>query len=207
MPRGFLITLEGGEALGKSTNLKFIENWLSAQGKPVIVTREPGGTPTGEGIRKLLLRVGEESLSHEAELLLVFAARAEHIHKVIRPALARGTWVLCDRFTDATYAYQGAGRGLKEDRIAYLEQWIQSGLKPDMTLLFDAPVEVGLARAGIRAESPDRFESEDLEFFERVRKAYLKLALRFPDRIRVIDAGQPIAAVQDALIGVLKKWL
>ncbi|MGH8558852.1 MAG: dTMP kinase [Methylococcales bacterium] len=206
MQGGFFITLEGGEGLGKSTNLKFIENWLLDQGKQVIVTREPGGTPAGEDIRGVLLKIRDEPLSDEAEVLLMFAARSEHIKKVIRPSLEKGWWVLCDRFTDATYAYQGAGRGLNEDRIAYLEHWIQCGLRPDLTLLFDAPVEIGLARTGKRGD-PDRFESEDLNFFERVRVAYLKLAARCPDRIRVIDANQSIEAVQTAVQSELKKWL
>ncbi len=207
MQRGCFITLEGGEGLGKSTNLKFIENWLFEQGKQVIVTREPGGTPAGEAIRGLLLEISDESLCDEAEVLLMFAARSEHIKKVIRPALEKGWWVLCDRFTDATYAYQGGGRGLNEDRIEYLEQWIQCGLRPDLTLLFDAPVEIGIARTGKRGESLDRFEIEGLDFFDRVRNAYLKLAARFPDRIRVIDAGQSIKAVQTDVQSELKKWL
>lgn len=206
MERGRFITLEGGEGVGKSTNLKFIENWLLDRGKAVVVTREPGGTPAGEAIRSVLLQVHEEPLSDEAELLLLFAARAEHIKKVIRPALARGCWVLCDRFTDATYAYQGGGRGLDEDRIEYLEQWIQGGLTPDLTFLFDAPVEVGMARARKRGD-PDRFEIEKLDFFERIRSSYRKLASRFESRIRVIDAGQSIEAVQTAVRSELTKWL
>ncbi|MGH8549973.1 MAG: dTMP kinase [Methylococcales bacterium] len=206
MERGRFITLEGGEGLGKSTNLKFIENWLSDRGKQVLVTREPGGTPSGEAIRSVLLGVNDEALSGEAELLLLFAARAEHIKKVIRPALASGCWVLCDRFTDATYAYQGGGRGLAENRIEYLEHWIQGGLTPDLTFLFDAPVEVGIARARRRGD-PDRFEIEDLDFFERIRSSYLKLASQSGDRIRVIDASQSIEAVQTAVRLELTKWL
>ncbi len=206
MERGRFITLEGGEGVGKSTNLKFIENWLLDRGKKVVVSREPGGTPAGEAIRSVLLEVGEEPLSGEAELLLLFAARAEHIKKVIRPALASGCWVLCDRFTDATYAYQGGGRGLDEDRIEFLEHWIQSGLTPDLTFLFDAPVEIGIARARTRGV-PDRFEIEKLDFFERIRCSYLKRAARFENRIRVIDASQPIEVVQRAVRSELTKWL
>lgn len=205
--RGLFITLEGGEGLGKTTNLKFIQNWLVARGEKVIVTREPGGTSSAEAIRELLLRPKDENLSHEAEVLLMFAARAEHLDKVIRPALRQGAWVLCDRFTDATYAYQGAGRGLGEERIAYLEQWVQAGLDPDLTLLFDAPVEIGLKRAGSRAGSLDRFELEDLNFFERVRSGYLKRAANFPRRVRVIDAGQSIETVQSAILIELEQWL
>lgn len=205
--RGLFITLEGGEGLGKTTNLKFIQNWLVARGEKVIVTREPGGTSSAEAIRELLLRPKDENLSHEAEVLLMFAARAEHLDKVILPALRQGAWVLCDRFTDATYAYQGAGRGLGEERIAYLEQWVQAGLDPDLTLLFDAPVEIGLKRAGSRAGSLDRFELEDLNFFERVRSGYLKRAANFPRRVRVIDAGQSIETVQSAILIELEQWL
>jgi dTMP kinase len=204
--QGRFITLEGGEGVGKSTNLKFIENWLMDQGKPVFVTREPGGTPVGEAIRSLLLKVDSGPLSDEAELLLMFAARAEHIKKAIRPALAKGCWVLCDRFTDATYAYQGGGRGMDQHRIEYLERWIQCGLTPDLTLLFDAPVEVGMARARKRGD-PDRFEIERRDFFERIRNAYLQLASRFEDRIRVIDASQSVEAVQIAVQSELTKWL
>ncbi len=206
MERGRLITLEGGEGVGKSTNLKSMESWLQKQGKTVLVTREPGGTPVGETIRSLLLTVGAEPLAGETELLLLFAARAEHIRKVIRPALGTGVWVLCDRFTDATYAYQGGGRGLDEQRIEYLEQWIQCGLRPDLTLLFDAPVEVGMARVRNRGK-PDRFETEHLEFFGRIRSAYLKLASRFNDRIQVIDARQPLDEVETAVQTELEKLL
>jgi dTMP kinase len=204
--RGCFITLEGGEGVGKSTNLNFIEDFLLSHGKKVIVTREPGGTEFGESIRSLLLDVQNGPISNEAELLLLFAARAEHIKTVIRPALSSGAWVVCDRFTDATYAYQGGGRGLDESRIAYLEKWIQEGLRPDVTLLFDAPAEIGMARAKKRGK-PDRFESERSDFYERIRSAYLKLASRHGERIRVIDAGQPIDAVQRDVENELKKWL
>jgi dTMP kinase len=204
--RGRFITLEGGEGVGKSTNLKFVESWLQAQGKSVLVTREPGGTPAGEKIRSVLLTVDGGPLCAETELLLVFAARAEHVRQVILPALEAGVWVLCDRFTDATYAYQGGGRKLDEERIGYLERWIQRGLQPDLTLLFDAPVAVGMARARNRG-NPDRFESERLDFFERIRGAYLNRASRFNDRIRVIDASQSLTAVETAVQSELEKLL
>lgn len=206
MERGRFITLEGTEGVGKSTHLRFIENWLMDRGREVVVTREPGGTRAGEAIRSVLLGVDDQALSDQAELLLLFAARAEHLDKLIRPALERGSWVLCDRFTDATYAYQGGGRGMEERRIEYLEHWIQRGLKPDLTFLLDAPVEIGIARARKRGV-PDRIETESLDFFERIRNAYLKLAHRFTDRIRVIDAAQPIEAVQAAIGDELMKWL
>lgn len=187
------ITLEGGEGVGKTTNLDFMERWLAERGLPFIRTREPGGTPVGESMRKLLL--GFERLSAEAELLLVFAARAQHLEQVIRPALAAGTWVICDRFTDASFAYQSGGRGLDPATIAFLENWLQGGLQPDLTLLLDAPVEIGMARARSRSRA-DRFESEDQAFFERVRVAYLERAERFPGRIHRLDAARPLAAVQ-----------
>lgn len=196
MTRGRFITLEGGEGAGKSTSLEFVRELLAAAGHEVVVTREPGGTPLGERIRELLLHGGE--IDADSELLLVFAARAEHLARVIRPQLARGAWVLCDRFTDASYAYQGGGRGLPEARIRLLEDWVQQGLTPDRTLLLDVPVAEGLARAGARS-APDRFEREQQAFFERVRASYLARAAREPGRFRVIDAGQPLPAVQAAL--------
>lgn len=196
---GRFITLEGGEGVGKSSNLEFIRGHLEAAGKPVIVTREPGGTALGEQIRALLLDHRHDGMSADSELLLMFAARAEHLARVIRPALAEGKWVLCDRFTDATYAYQGGGRGISAERISSLETWVQGALRPDLTLLFDAPVAVGMARAGRREGNADRFEREELTFFERVRQSYLDQAKRFPERYRVIDAGQALAAVHRLL--------
>ena len=196
---GRFITLEGGEGVGKSSNLAFIRHYLEAAGKAVIVTREPGGTSLGEQVRALLLDHRFDGMSADAELLLMFAARAEHLAQVIRPALAAGKWVLCDRFTDATYAYQGGGRGIAAERIAALEDWVQGGLRPDLTLLLDAPVAVGMARAGRRAGDADRFEREHMAFFERVRQTYLDLARRFPERYRIIDAAQALAAVQEQL--------
>ena len=187
------ITLEGGEGVGKTTNLDFIEHYLRSRGIDVLRTREPGGTPMGEGVRDLLLQSG--TMDRWAELLLVFAARAQHISEVIRPALAAGQWVLSDRFTDASHAYQGGGRGLDPAVIGQLETWVQQGLQPDLTLLLDAPVELGMARARRRGQT-DRFEAERLEFFENVRAAYLARAERFPERIRRVDASGSLAEVQ-----------
>lgn len=182
--RGFFITLEGGEGAGKSTQLRAIEAWLRGRGRDVVVTREPGGTELGERIRELLLHKDGRPTA-DTETLLMFAARAEHVARVIRPALQAGRTVLCDRFTDATYAYQGGGRGLPRERIEILENWVQGGLRPDLTLLLDVPIAVGLKRACGRGE-PDRFERESEAFFERVRSAYLQAAASEPLRIRVV---------------------
>lgn len=192
---GLFITVEGVEGVGKSTNLHFIEERLRAAGREVVVTREPGGTDLGEQVRALLLDRDAGGMSADTELLLMFAARAEHLAQVIRPALAAGQCVLSDRFTDATYAYQGGGRGIDETRIALLENWVQGSLRPDATFLLDAPVALGLERAGKRG-ALDRFENEDLQFFERVRYAYLSMARRHPQRYRVIDASEQLEAVQ-----------
>jgi len=205
MNRGLFITLEGGEGAGKSTSLAFVREHLEQNGKRVVVTREPGGTPPGEKIRELLLH-GRESMDVDTELLLMFAARAEHLARVIRPALAAGTYVVCDRFTDATYAYQGGGRGVPETRIHILEDWVQQGLRPDLTLLLDIPVEQGLGRAGQRS-APDRFEREKIDFFERVRNCYLAAAANEPQRIRVIDAACDIPQVQAQLRNALAEIL
>jgi len=202
--RGMFITVEGSEGAGKSTNLDFIEAWLREAGRDVLRTREPGGTRLGEAIRNLLLGHTHDGMVPDAELLLVFAARAEHLHKVILPALRAGRWVLCDRFTDASYAYQGGGRGIPQARIAELEQWVQDDLRPDLTLLLDVPVEVGMERAGARS-APDRFEREQLDFFERVRGTYLARASADPSRYRIVDASQPLAAVQDDIRAVLEE--
>jgi dTMP kinase len=202
--RGRFITLEGGEGVGKSTNLAFLEQTLRQQGLPVVVTREPGGTSTAERIRSLLLDRDLGSLALEAELLLVFAARADHLKQVIYPSLEQGSWVLCDRFTDATYAYQGGGRGMNPSRIEYLELWIQQGFQPDLTLLFDAPVDLGMSRVVQRGER-DRFEVEQMDFFERIRQAYLDRAERNPGRIRVIDAGRPIEEVKADVLRIVRE--
>ncbi|KFJ93163.1 dTMP kinase [Pseudomonas indoloxydans] len=199
---GLFITLEGPEGAGKSTNREYLAERLREQGIDVLLTREPGGTPLAERIRELLLDPSDEPMAADTELLLVFAARAQHLQQVIRPALAKGSVVLCDRFTDATYAYQGGGRGLSIERIAQLEQFVQGELRPDLTLIFDLPVEIGLARAAARGRL-DRFEQEGRGFFEAVRQAYLQRAEQAPQRYRVLDAGQTLAQVQadiDALL-------
>jgi len=205
---GLFITLEGPEGAGKSTNREYLAARLREQGVDVVMTREPGGTPLAERIRELLLAPSEERMAVDTELLLMFAARAQHLAEVIRPALARGAVVLCDRFTDATYAYQGGGRGLPVERIAILENFVQGELRPDLTLVFDLPVEVGLARAAARGRL-DRFEQEGQAFFEAVRQAYLQRAGQQPQRYRLLDAAQPLSAVQqaiDALVpGVLER--
>ncbi|MHB8741749.1 MAG: dTMP kinase [Sulfuricaulis sp.] len=204
MAHGLFITLEGGEGAGKSTNLAFTRDWLQRAGHEVVVTREPGGTKLGESIRDILLHRLELDMSPESEILLMFAARAEHIAKVIRPALAAGKIVLCDRFTDATYAYQGGGRGIPLGRIAVLEDWVQGGLHPDLTLLFDVTVEMGRQRAGQRSE-PDRFEQEQDDFFTRVRKAYLARAASDPRRVRLIDASHSLPQVEHQISNVLEE--
>ncbi len=195
---GKFITVEGIEGVGKSTNMEYIHRQLQAAGKDVLVTREPGGTPLAEAIRGLLLDPAYTGMDTLCELQLMFAARAEHLAKVIRPALAAGRWVLCDRFTDATYAYQGGGRGVDAAVIARLEDLVQGGFRPDLTLLLDVTVETGLARASLRG-TLDRFEQEQVEFFERVRQAYLDMARRHPGRYRIVDAGQPLEAVQQLI--------
>ncbi|ORL66320.1 dTMP kinase [Pseudomonas putida] len=199
---GLFITLEGPEGAGKSTNREYLAERLREQGLDVVLTREPGGTPLAERIRELLLAPSDEAIAADTELLLVFAARAQHLAEVIRPALARGAVVLCDRFTDATYAYQGGGRGLSQERIATLETFVQGALRPDLTLVFDLPVEVGLARAAARGRL-DRFEQEGQAFFEAVRQAYLQRAGREPQRYRLLDAAQPLEAVQRAIDALL----
>lgn len=198
-PVGKFITLEGGEGLGKSTNLSFLADYLKGRDIPVIVTREPGGTQLAEKIRQLLLNKHDEAITETAELLLVFAARAQHIKHVIEPALSRGISVLCDRFTDATYAYQGGGRKMANSTINWLENLVQGKLKPDLTLLLDAPIEIGLERAKTRGKF-DRFEQEKLCFFENVRQAYLTQAELTPHRIKVIAADRPLTEVQSSII-------
>lgn len=205
MQRGKFLTIEGTEGVGKSTNLAFVRDWLVSKGLEVIVTREPGGTPLAEEIRSLLLSKRNEAVDETAELLLVFAARAQHLAQVIKPALARGAWVLSDRFTDATYAYQGGGRGLSKSIIEQLEQLVQGDLRPDLTLILDIDVQLGLDRARQRGEL-DRFESETISFFEQVRTAYRQRALAAPKRYALVDAGQPLSKVQadiDSLLTTL----
>ncbi len=206
MIRGKFITLEGGEGVGKTTNLHFINSYLLEHDISVIVTREPGGTPLAEKIRQLLLDNDSEAVSETAELLLIFAARAQHIKHVIEPALAQGTWVICDRFTDATYAYQGGGRNMRISTIESLENWVQGTLRPDLTILLDAPVEIGLERARLRSAF-DRFESEKTNFFEQVRRAYLLQLELNPQRIKLIKANQPLIDVQKSLIDMIQPLL
>ena len=196
--RGKFITLEGAEGVGKSTNMTFVTNYLHEKKVPVVVTREPGGTPLAEQIRELVLAKRDEDMASMTELLLIFAARAQHLATVIVPALERGEWVLCDRFTDATYAYQGGGRGLSVQVIAELENLVQQQLRPDLTLLLDVDTVTGMERVKQRAEL-DRFESEQQQFFTDVRATYLKLAEQYPERFRIVDAGQTLNAVQQDL--------
>ena len=191
---GKFITLEGGEGAGKSTVLAAVRELLAQRGIDVVVTREPGGTPAGEAIRSVLLDPRHRGLGAETELLLMFAARAQLVRELIQPALAAGRWVLSDRFTDASYAYQGGGRGQPETRIADLERWAAAGVTPDLTLLLDLPVADGMKRANGRGAA-DRIEMENAEFFERVRASYRARAAAQPARFRVIDAGQPLDAV------------
>ncbi|MCX7891807.1 MAG: dTMP kinase [Burkholderiales bacterium] len=196
MGRGKFLTLEGIDGAGKSTHLEWIAERLRAAGRPVVVTREPGGTPLGERLREIVLN---EPMDLDTEALLVFAARQEHIRRLILPNLERGIWVLSDRFTDATFAYQGGGRGIPFERLAILEDWVQRGLQPDLTLFFDVPVAVGQARLRQATVEPDRFERESEGFFERVRAAYLRRAAQAPVRFRVIDASRTVAEVRKEL--------
>ncbi|NRH43381.1 dTMP kinase [Pseudomonas sp. MS15a(2019)] len=195
---GLFITLEGPEGAGKSTNRDYLAELLGASGREVVLTREPGGTPLAERIREILLAPAAEPMAVDTELLLMFAARAQHLAQVIRPALARGALVLCDRFVDATYAYQGGGRGVPVERIATLEAFVLGDLQPDLTLVFDLPVEIGLARAARRGVL-DRFEQEQRAFFEAVRQTYLDRAQAVPARYRLIDASRSLAEVQAEL--------
>ncbi|MCW8962647.1 MAG: dTMP kinase [Gammaproteobacteria bacterium] len=204
--RGKFITVEGVEGAGKSTQLSYIESYLRQAGKPLVVTREPGGTPLGEEIREILLQPRADGMADETELLLMFAARAEHLSQKILPALENGKWVLCDRFTDATYAYQGGGRGLDKSLILDLENLIQGHHRPDLTIFLDLPVEAGLERARQRGEL-DRFETEDIAFFERVRQAYLDRARLLPEIYRVIDASYTIDEVKHQVNKVLDIFL
>ena len=204
--KGQFITIEGTEGVGKSTNMAFIEDWLIKAGKELIITREPGGTELGEKLRAVLLDAKEQSMCDDTELLLMFAARAQHLQQVILPALNAGKWVLCDRFTDATYAYQGGGRGIEMSRIAQLEQWVQGDIRPDMTIILDLPVEVGLERASKRS-TPDRFELEKHDFFNKVRDTYLARAATQPERYQVVDAIPSVEIVQQSIQSILEKMV
>ena len=201
---GRFVTFEGLDGAGKTTQVRAVAEALGDRGIDVEITREPGGTRLGERLREILL--GDEPLIPDAELLLLFAARADHIANRIRPALGRGAWVLCDRFTDASYAYQGGGRGIPAERIAVLESWVQHDLRPDLTIILDLPVEESLARisGGLFRESRDRFERERLEFFERVRDAYLARCRRHPERFRRIDGALDVPEVTSAILGALR---
>jgi len=193
---GRFITLEGIDGAGKSTHVAWLAEQIAAHGHTVVTTREPGGTPLGEALRELVLR---EPMTHDAETLVMFAARREHLERVIRPALARGDWVLCDRFTDATYAYQGGGHGVASERIAELERWIHGDCRPDLTFLFDVPTAVSHARlshAAGQGRDLDKFEREADGFFTRVRDAYLARAAADPQRFRVIDGTRPVVVVR-----------
>ena len=191
--RGKFITLEGIDGAGKSTHHRWLVEFLEQRGISVVATREPGGTTLGEKLRGLLLM---EEMHLETEALLMFASRREHLDKVIHPALERGDWVVSDRFTDASFAYQGGGRGLAKEKLAMLETWVQGNLQPDLTLLFDAPIEVAQKRLANSGNTPDRFEQEQKGFFERVRSAYLERAAREPQRIVCIDAALELAVIR-----------
>ncbi len=199
--RGKFITLEGIDGAGKSTHLGWLVDYLSQRGLRVVATREPGGTPLGEKLRALLLA---ESMHVETEALLMFAARREHLDKIILPALEQGDWVISDRYSDASFAYQGGGRGLDREKLETLEAWVQGGLKPDLTLLFDVPTELAHARLALAGNEPDRFEREQQAFFDRVRRAYLDRALREPRRIIRIDGTRSLAEIRAELERVLE---
>jgi dTMP kinase len=200
--RGRFITFEGIDGAGKSTQIEVVANALRSRGLPIVVTREPGGTLLGEALREVILH---QPMTIAAETLLMFAARAEHLERVIHPALLAGTWVLCDRFTDATYAYQSGGRGLSAERVAELEQWVHPDLQPDLTLLFDVPPDVAAGRLA-RARSADRFEAEQVDFFGKVRRAYLDRAAAQPQRFIVIDGTQPADVIGARLTELMQRW-
>lgn len=205
MQPGLFITLEGVEGAGKSTLMAYVADILSAAGNEILQTREPGGTKTGEQIRNILLDSNNVGVTDDTELLLMFAARSQHINEVITPALSSGKTVICDRFTDASYAYQGGGRGIESSRIQTLEDWVQQGLTPNLTLLFDIDVEAGLRRASNRSEA-DRFEQEEISFFERIRSCYLQRAENEPERFRIIDASQTFDHVKQQIQDILKEY-
>ena len=202
METGKFITVEGIEGVGKSTNVAFLREAIEKRGYEVLTTREPGGTPMAERIREMLIEHGDEPVPDITELLLMFASRSLHVNNVIQPALAAGTWVICDRFTDASRAYQGGGRGFPQEDINRLAEWVHGDLRPNLTILLDAPVETGMSRAGRRG-SPDRIEIERVEFFERVRECYLSLAEGDPERFAVIDASRDIDAVRVSIESVI----
>lgn len=198
MQPGKFITIEGGEGVGKTTNIQYIQTLLAERGIKTLVTREPGGTPLAEEIREVLIANREERVVSETELLLMFAARAQHLNELILPNIEQGIWVISDRFTDATYAYQSGGRGVPAEKVALLETFVQGDFRPDLTLLLDAPIEVGMQRARDRGKL-DRFEEEQVEFFEKVRDNYLNRAKQAPERFKIVNAAQELAGVQAAI--------
>ena len=203
---GRFITLEGIEGVGKTSNIAYVQCLLKDKSIPVLLTREPGGTALAENIRQLLLDKDQESIAEQTELLMMFAARAQHIKHVINPALEQGIWVICDRFTDATYAYQGGGRNMALSAIQWLESFVQADLRPDLTLLLDAPVQLGMQRVVQRGKM-DRFESEKVAFFEKVRQAYLTIAKQQPERVKIIDATQSLENVQSQISNILSPFI
>ena len=206
MKKSLFITLEGIEGAGKSTAVDFIEDFLTKEGHDVIKTREPGGTVIGEQIREILLKNENDTLTYDTELLLVFSARAQHIQEVILPALSSGKIILCDRFTDASYAYQGGGRGIDASRINLLEKWVQGDLRPNLTLLFDLDVSIGMQRTKKRSDA-DRFEREEINFFEKIRNTYLERAKNEPQRFRIINSASSLESVKEQIITILKDFL
>ena len=206
MKKGLFITLEGIEGAGKSTVVDFIEDFLTKEGHDVIKTREPGGTVIGEQIREILLKNENYTLTYDTELLLVFSARAQHIQEVILPALSLGKIILCDRFTDASYAYQGGGRGIDASRINLLEKWVQGDLRPNLTLLFDLDVSIGMQRTKKRSDA-DRFEQEEINFFEKIRNTYLERAKNEPQRFRIINSASSLENVKEQIVTILKDYL
>ena len=206
MKKGLFITLEGIEGAGKSTAVDFIEDFLTKEGHDVIKTREPGGTVIGEQIREILLKNENYTLTYDTELLLVFSARAQHIQEVILPALSSGKIILCDRFTDASYAYQGGGRDIDASRINLLEKWVQEDLRPNLTLLFDLDVSIGMQRTKKRSDA-DRFEREEINFFKKIRNTYLERAKNEPQRFRIINSASSLESVKEQIITILKDFL
>ena len=207
MASGIFITVEGVDGAGKSTQLVFLEEFLRDRGLEVLVTREPGGTSLGEAVRELLIGENEIAVTDDVELMLIFTARLQHLEEVIVPAVAAGICVVCDRFTDATYAYQGGGRGISVTRIRQLEAWVQQGFQPDLTLVFDLPVDTGAARSRKRGESADRFERQDSAFKEAVRNTYLDRVHQYPERMRLIDASRGKEQVTENMISIVEGFL
>ena len=207
MASGIFITVEGVDGAGKSTQLVFLEEFLRERGLEVLVTREPGGTSLGEAVRELLIGENEIAVTDDVELMLIFTARLQHLEEVIVPGVAAGKCVICDRFTDATYAYQGGGRGISVARIRQLEEWVQQGFQPDLTLVFDLPVDTGAARSRKRGEGADRFERQDSTFKETVRNTYLDRVHQYPERMRLIDASRGKEQVTEDMISIVEGFL